>query len=306
MNDAYTPGPSPAIPESPGAVIKAARVKIGMSIDALASRTRIARNTLEAMEKDAFDQMLEPVYARGYYRKCALVLGIADKPLVAAYDALYTAPDKPSLARLGLSGGGGRGASHAGAGISRLVYAALPILALLVFGIWIWGGTSPKTEPAPTVTVIDPLAPAVVNEPAPAPAPQAPGPATATPSADRAAAPERVVPPAATPAAPAPRAETTARSPADSAAASAQAGKRLVLLFNSISFARVEDASGRSLLSGVISAGERKTLVGQLPYSVVIGNAAAVSVEFAGKPVDILPFAKTNSAARFTLPATGK
>lgn len=300
MNDSLAPPLPAATLASPGAAIKAARTKVGMSIDALASRTRIARNTLEAMEKDAFDQMLEPVYARGYYRKCAMVLGIADKPLVAAYDALYKAPDKPALARLGLSGGSARGSSNVGAGISRLVYFVLPLLAVLVFGIWIWGGGDGITTAAPTVTVIDPLAAVVVDEPAPAVAAATRDPTAAPPPS---AAPEPSVPQTVPP----PRtAEATAKSATDSAVANAQAGRRLVLLFNAISFARVEDASGRSLLSGVISAGERKTLVGQLPYSVVIGNAAAVSVEFAGKPVDILPFAKTNSAARFSLPATGK
>lgn len=288
MNAEYAPSASASY-GSPGAAIRAARTRAGLSIEELASRTRLAKATLESMEADAFDQLLEPVYVRGYYRKCARILEIPEQPLIDAYDALYKPPVKVPPQRVRLASGGDLGSSPR---LSARFAILAPIAAVVLISI-IWMLRQPSVPPAgvQTVQMIDPTLPSadtvtIVDPTVPASdAPIATEGATlgATPDpAAIAAVAEPLAPPEPTP-----------------------VGTQLVLQFDSISWAKVEDSAGKALLSGVISAGETQTLDGQPPYAVFLGNAPGVKVSFGGLPVDVKPFTKGNSTARFSVPVAG-
>lgn len=302
---------------SPGATIRTARTRAGLSLEELASRTRLTRQTLEAMEADAFEQLLEPVYVRGYYRKCARILEIPDQPLVDAYDRMYTPPPKAAPQRLRLASGGDLGSSPRFS--TRLAILAPLAAIILISIIWMLRQGSTTTVPAQTVTMIDSGldGPSAVLSPDATPTPAAPESATSLDGATPAPTPDpgatapadagSVAPPdpaaAAAVDATAPPGEA---APATAAAAPTPVGTQLVLEFNEISWARVEDASGKSLLSGVISSGERQTLDGKPPYSVFLGNAPGVKVTFGGVPVDLKAYVKGNSTARFSVPAAGR
>lgn len=296
-----------AVHGSPGGAIRAARTRAGLSLEELASRTRLARHTLEALENDAFDQLLEPVYVRGYYRKCASTLGIPEQPLIAAYDALYAPPPKAPPTRVRLASGDDLGSSPRFA-TKFALFAPIAAVALIAV-LWLARQASTPQVPPPAVTLSDPTlsesaepsapavsefappidAPVPVGEPAAGGAPSADAaPIPADPAAVAATAPGEVSTPATTP-----------------AAAPVPTGSELVLEFQSISWARVEDANGKSLLSGVISAGEMQTLNGKPPYAVFLGNAPGVKVRYGGVDVDVKPFLKSNSTARFSVPAAG-
>lgn len=293
---------------SPGAAIRDARTRAGLSLEELASRTRLTRPTLEAMENDAFEQLLEPVYVRGYYRKCARILDIPDQPLVDAYDALYTPPPKPAPQRLRLASGGDLGSSPR---LSARFAILAPIAAVILISV-IWMLRQPSTPPeaAQSLTVLDPtldptLDPALGGG-APAIDTLPPGDTAILPVPTQESLPASELAPG----------PTEGAAPVDPAAAAAVAepapapepqpvGTQLVLAFEAISWARVEDASGKSLLSGVIAAGETQTLDGRPPYSIFLGNAPGVKVSFGGLPVDVAPFVKSNSTARFSVPVAG-
>lgn len=302
---------------SPGATIRAARARAGLSLEEVASRTRLTRQTLEAMEADAFDQLLEPVYVRGYYRKCARILEIPDQPLVDAYDRMYTPPPKAAPQRLRLASGGDLGSSPRFS--TRLAILAPLAAIVLISIIWMLRQGSTSTLPPQTVTMIDsgldgpaevigpngtapaaPEAAATIDGTAPAPMQELDATAPVDPASVAA------VDPAATPGVTDPAAAPAAESAAPAApAAPTPVGTQLVLEFNEISWARVEDATGKSLLSGVISAGETQTLDGKPPYSVFLGNAPGVKVTFGGVPMELKGFVKSNSTARFSVPAAG-
>jgi len=299
-----------AVHGSPGAAIRAARTRAGLSIEELASGTRLTKQTLEAMEADAFDQLLEPVYVRGYFRKCARILEIPEQPLIDAYDRLYTPPPKIPPQRLRLASGGDLGSSPRGS--SRLPILA-PLAAIVIISV-LWmvrQASTPTTAPA-TVQMIEPGTdggtgaindPTILDPPLPAdPAAPSVSTDTAAPPSDPAVAGTAPADPSAAGAAPAVAATEPVAPPA---ATPAPVGTQLVLEFDAISWARVEDATGKSLLSGVISAGEKQTLDGKPPYSVFLGNAPGVRVTFGGQPMDLKAFVKSNSTARFSIPAAG-
>ena len=62
----------------------------------------------------------------------------------------------------------------------------------------------------------------------------------------------------------------------------------------------MKDGAGRTLISSLNPAGSERTLRGQPPFEIVIGNAAAVKLTYDGKPVDLRPYTKVQ-VARFTL-----
>ena len=77
-----------------------------------------------------------------------------------------------------------------------------------------------------------------------------------------------------------------------------------MLDFKATSWVRIQDADGNTLLNGVIQQGQRQVLAGKPPYSVYIGNARGVDVQYAGSPVNLDPYIKGNDTAKLTVPAS--
>jgi cytoskeleton protein RodZ len=93
-----------------------------------------------------------------------------------------------------------------------------------------------------------------------------------------------------------------AAAPLSTPSAIPAAGGALVLGFASTSWVRVEDVSGKVLLSGVVQGGDRETVSGRPPYSLFLGNAPGVTVEYQGRPIDLRPYTKSNDTARLNVP----
>lgn len=301
----------------PGRVIRQARERTKLGIEELATLTRLAKSTLEALERDDFSTLTEAVYVRGYYRKCAKVLNLPEAELISAYDKLYAPKQAPMPTKLLLGNSGSTmGASTSSGGSGWVIVVVIAVLV----GAGAWFLTHDEVAPVPAASgaaEVDPpaaiaipaseLATPTVTDPA----------ATPTPPPAEAAAPDAALLDAATgqPAAslPAPAAgvaltPATALStpPATEAVVSGvpatSDGGALALDFKSASWVRIEDADGRTLLSGTIQSGDRQVLKGRTPYSLFIGYAPGVQVEFDGKPVDLTPHVRQNSTARLNLP----
>jgi cytoskeleton protein RodZ len=84
---AAMPPPAADAPPSPGALLRQARERAGLGAEDLAGQLKLAKGTLEALERDDFAALSEPVYVRGYYRKIAKVLPVAENELINAYNA---------------------------------------------------------------------------------------------------------------------------------------------------------------------------------------------------------------------------
>ncbi len=76
-----------------GPELAAARVRVGLSVDELAERTRIRPHVIESIEVDDFAPCGGDFYARGHLRTLARVLGKDPAPLLEMFDKRYaTAP----------------------------------------------------------------------------------------------------------------------------------------------------------------------------------------------------------------------
>ncbi len=79
-----------------GSCLRAARTRLGLSVDQLADRTRIRPHVIESIEVDDFGPCGGDFYARGHLRTLARVLGVDVDPLLADYDVRYAdAPIDP-------------------------------------------------------------------------------------------------------------------------------------------------------------------------------------------------------------------
>lgn len=74
----------------------------------------------------------------------------------------------------------------------------------------------------------------------------------------------------------------------------------LVLRFAEDSWVEIKGGDGKRLLNGLIQAGDTRTVNGKPPFSLVLGNAPGVSVEFNGQPFDLSPF-RRGKVARFAI-----
>jgi cytoskeleton protein RodZ len=141
------------------------------------------------------------------------------------------------------------------------------------------------------------------EDPIPAQAPPA---TTPTPTAVIASpTPEPVSAVGAAAAAEAPSVPSPSVTPAPAAEESGAevAGEgRISLRFTQTSWARINDATGKTLVNGLMDAGQQQVVRGALPLSVFLGNAPGVELRFNGEPVSLAPFTQGNNIARFNLP----
>ena len=148
-------------------------------------------------------------------------------------------------------------------------------------------------------------APAAAAQPTTTPAPAAPvsaNPASApstmsmAPNASKEAKPE-----GADAARPTPGPSSTATAAASPATGAKAADERpsegpLHISYSDSSWTEIRDRRGRVLISRTVSANSSEAFDGTPPFSVVLGNADAVTVVYRGAPVDLTPHTRANVA----------
>ena len=108
--------------------------------------------------------------------------------------------------------------------------------------------------------------------------------------------------PATTPQAQSPEQTQTANESEAGGSDPVASGPELVLRFKQNSWVRLEDASGRTLMSGLKQGGDERKVAGVTPYSIFPGNAPGIELSFDGASVNLQPLTRENNTARLTLP----
>lgn len=330
-----TPARDESERHTPGGMLRAARLARNYSVAELCSQSMLTEHMIEALENNNFEALSQPVFARGYYRKCAKVLEMDEDALMAAYAAIGGVQSSTGPASVG-------GVNIVPADVTpdrRRVFGTvflivlLLIAALAVYLFWqqrsetpVSGGgqsaitlaeefNAPMGQPQTTQTVSS-LASALQASASQASAASASADDSKTntrtqqgaavqeqPAQDTTAATDSVD------TAPASTATNTTddAAPADTASATqtpaqAQTGTAvataLTLVFDERSWVNVHDATGAQLLVGIYESTTRQ-LDGVPPYDVVIGYAPGVDVRFAGEAVEFQ--VAGNNTARFTV-----
>jgi cytoskeleton protein RodZ len=278
--------------QTPGTLLQQERKRRELSIQQAAEALHLDAWIIEAIEANRFVALGAPVYAKGYLRKYAVMLGLAPEVIVARYDALSdtlpvptpvpvittTPPPRPKWPKI-------VGWSLLGALIVAIGVAAYRLLM-----------------PHELSSVVSGEAQSVVSSLV-APVADAPNQtmeAVAAPVEESAALTERRAPQ------PEVAAPLAVRLPPAEPQASAIGGPivRLTLQFSDSSWAEVYDAAGQRLFYDIGQPGLSRALSGAAPLNVVIGVASAVSVQVNDQSV-AMPRRANRDAARFVVEADG-
>jgi cytoskeleton protein RodZ len=76
-----------------GETLRKAREERGLSLPEVAEETRIRTRYLQALERDAFDEVGEDFYAKGFLRNYAKALGLDPTPLLETYHVDHEQPE---------------------------------------------------------------------------------------------------------------------------------------------------------------------------------------------------------------------
>ena len=258
-----------------GQILREAREAQGMTQEDAAARLRLMQRQVDAMEADDFESLDPPVFARGFVRNYARLLGLAPEALLAR---MAGAPAEPTAVSPAAPP-----QPHSWLTSPWLILLLLGLLVVVVAPVALYGwlnsegGDGPSRRMSPTTQG----RPAPVAEPAEAALPVVDGVpiAPAAPAAEIPEAPEQLE--ASTP-------EIAATSGV------------LHLEFDDEAWVEIRDGSGRMLHRQLNPPGSRVDVKGQPPFDVVIGNAAQARVTYNGRPLDLKPFIAV-AVARFTL-----
>ncbi|OZA29485.1 MAG: helix-turn-helix domain-containing protein [Hydrogenophilales bacterium 17-61-9] len=247
---------------SVGQILRDAREAQNITLEDVAMRLRLMHRQVAAMEADDFESLGQPVFARGFVRNYARLMGLQPEALLARMEGAPAEPAPVASAEPPMPSS----------------WLTSPWLILFMLGVLMvvavpislyWWLNSDAGETPHAVIAAKPVSP-----PAPAVTPVVPNPVDAAAAVGAEAAVE--------------------------AAAPAAARSQLQLEFGEESWVEIKDASGRTLHRQLNPAGSSAHIQGQPPFDILIGNAAQARMTYNGRPVDLNPFISA-TVARFTL-----
>ena len=260
---------------SVGQALREAREAQGMTLDEASARLRLMHRQIEAMEADDFESLGQPVFARGFVRNYARLLGLVPDALLARMEGAPAAPAAVTHAEPPMPG-----SWLTSPWLILLLLGLLGAVAVPV-GLYWWlnsevddsqSSHAPAGRPAAAPAVAP--VPVVAAQPAAAPVP------TTVPETAAGTGP--------------------ADSGAPAAAAAPTATGELHLDLAGESWVEIKDASGHMLHRQLDPAGSKVDIQGQPPFDLVIGNADQARMTYNGRPIDLKPFT-ADTVARFTL-----
>lgn len=286
-----------------GEQLRQAREAKGLSVHDVEQATHIRRAFLLAIEEGRLEELPEPIYARGFVRQYARLVGLDPEPLLEAFGRAIGPREVPVPTMLDEPLW-----QSARSGVRGLVTALVVALVLLVAGWLVYNYAYLHQTPwplnqldlrvlglgAPAPTPTATMAPAAAPQPAPTetplptatPVPATPAatalPATSTPTLR---APVTTTPAVGTPTVGTPEAtrSTTATVPASEGLPTEEGfAVRLVATGYTWVGVTVDD---EQVFAGNLDAGDERSWTVENVFEITIGNAAAASIEVNGRPV---------------------
>jgi len=316
-----------------GERLRQAREQLGLSHQAVAERLCLKVSTIRQIEEETTPADLAPTFLRGYLRSYAKLVHVPEEELLGLIgkQAPIKVPKVASMQGFSL----GKSRKKRDGWLMGFTWLVVFVVIGLT-GAWWWqnhqaqqqeiatmadqssaqlnqdngqGQTIPLGDNANSAPTTDDTA----SEPATAAnAPQAQNSiqlntapaATANSAPATTTAPAEQAPAAVSTSQPAATAENGLPTrDAQTAAAAGADPHAVTFTFKADCWFQIDDASGKTLFSGMKKGGETFSVKGTAPYKLKIGAPGAVDIQFQGKPVDLSRFVKSSRVARLTLAA---
>lgn len=308
---------SPPPKVGPGRLLRQARLDLRLAPEDVAQMLHLSSKQINALEKDDYEALPGPTYVRGYLRSYAQLLGLAPEKIIDTYNQLTIPPPPIALPQSAPP----PQITSKDSPVKAATIGLVLVIAGLVY-LW-WQSHSPDVslqlserytaqsvvEPAPPVAAPPPARPDEAAAPRPGASVEQLGPAeTSKPSGDRtmaagpasSAEPKEESKPAPPPEPVAERERTKRTRQVVAEVPPGTPRSRMVLYAIQESWADIRDARDTKLVYENVPAGRRISIEGVAPFSVFLGNADGVRVEFNGQTYDVSRH-KRGQVARFTL-----
>lgn len=272
-----------------GEVLRAAREAKGWSVPEVANRLRLMNRQIEAIESNDFAALGEPVFARGFVRNYARLMGLnPEAMLVTMRDDTLIAPVEVGQT-LSLVMPGNWFTSR------WLIAGLLALLALVVVPIGLYAWLNSDAENVVISLPPSPQPSPVIASPVTAPTAIAEAGQITEPAVDATPAPDSAMNTT-----PGPTTMTTAPEPLPTPKSAPTVASALRFQFDADAWVEVKDGSGSVLQRKMNRKGSALTLLGQPPFTLEVGNASKVRMSYNGRPHDLKPYSVGN-VARFSL-----
>ncbi len=291
-----------------GEILKHAREASGLTIEDISGRLHLRPSLVRDIEADKFDGISSATYARGYVRNYARILGVDEAEVMACLEQQVPSEAEPAMQSFS------RKTTHQ-ARDSRLMMVTWLIVIVLAALVVLWwfqksnmntgmdlsqpsaeevaaavelGATEAGEPVISTASVVSlPLIDEEQSEPVQTETPDA---AETTPASELVPT-ETATESSATATVP----EQSQPQPEDAVTAS------LNVSLAGDCWMKVEDATGKVLISGVKEAGRSMDVTGVAPFSLVIGAPQVVSLQFNGENISLEDY-PAGKVARLSLP----
>jgi cytoskeleton protein RodZ len=258
-----------------------------ISLPDVARQLHLDEPRVQALEENRFDMLGAPVFAKGYLRKYAKLVGAPIDDVMAEYYLMTRASGAPPVV-------GPPRKRPREIDLAPWLFAILIVIVLAGAAYW-WMQRRPAAEPPPATDTRVPLAPSrsepiagdIVRDE------ESPG-----EGAEPQAGPDDA---ARLPAATQEEDETEPVPAAPAAAAPAGDGVELRLAFSGDCWTEVSDADGKRLFFGLGSEGRTVTVQGAPPLRVLLGNDENVRLTVNGRPYSIAAADRRGNTARLTI-----
>ena len=297
-----------------GERLRKARRENDISIRDVAKELHLDEHKVRALEKNEFDILGAPVFAKGHLRKYAEIVGVDVDDVMTDYYQMNRSTGVPPV--VGLKPGKPRE-------INAVPWIAGAIVALLIGAVLYWWFATPADAPVGQ-DAASLSAPFVAEPASETPLPSVAGP---TPAAEAEAEPVAEAPTGAEPAPRVEEAQQAVDEPPQDAEESTEAASAapaepepvvaasaysptpgapqvaVTLTFSGDCWTEVSDSSGRRLYYALGQEGRAVDLSGDAPLRLILGDADFVSVTVEGRPWPIPASARRGQLARLTIPA---
>lgn len=278
--------------DGPGRLLQEARERKHLSTQAVADALHLRAEIIEALEQDRYDRLPPLTFSKGYLKAYAKLVEIPEFEVMAAFEVMHrTREGESEVERTEQQGqrqqDSGVTTTPLQVSPQTIMWGGLVVVGLLMVLLAFWSGSEEEPELRDTDTVAE----SVTEQPEPAQQPVAePSPSEPEPEPEPAgsvAATAKTDP--ATPAAPVPLAPAADPEPVEQPAPEPEPLEAsLSMEISGETWLQIQDGQGNSLFSGLVQGPRTIGYVAEPPYSLVIGNAAAIeTLSFDGKPVHL-------------------